>query len=194
MHIRKVREVLPQDGKHAPIKNRILPHEGIRLRYDYYVQFGNRARLGARTEFEISQRSQKGGGEAGRATDCRLGWMSWLFVWLFVYEPQSTLTFRWAFPFKKLLELAPAPHDRAGISTNQRKEVHRALLSLSLVRDGPQSLIYYFTEVGLLLPLFRQTLLALLSPGFDAAVICPSILGRSSRPIRFYVVLCTFID
>ena len=32
---------------------------------------GNQARLDARAEFKISERSPKGGGEAGRATGCR---------------------------------------------------------------------------------------------------------------------------
>ena len=31
---------------------------------------GSQARLDARSEFEISQRSPKGGGEAGRANEC----------------------------------------------------------------------------------------------------------------------------
>jgi len=33
---------------------------------------GNQARLDARSEFKISQRSPKGGGEAGRAIKCML--------------------------------------------------------------------------------------------------------------------------
>ena len=72
------------------------------------------------------------------------------------------------------------------VSTDQRKKVCRTLLSLSLrevVGLGASSTVS--RRLVSCYNYFRRALLALLSPGFDAAVICSSILDHWSKPIHF---------
>ena len=73
------------------------------------------------------------------------------------------------------------------VSTDQRKKVFREMMGLGASSTISRRLVSCYNY-------FRRALLALLSPGFDAAVVCSSILDRSSRPIHFCIVLCTFIN